>query len=373
MANIFNMLLAGLAGQQPDAPTDVAELVVTPTKKMMPVQPPPPPPTQNPYSQDYVLAAQQADQAQRQLPRISGGTDAGLFGFLPERMQKGRIRDIFGAIGDGLLIEGGHNPIYAPRKEARQMGQALIGYDQNPNAALERLANTGAPGSIDAARYLMNGLQTAEQRQQAAEMRNDQQKTLNSLRLDSNIQNMGRNIVPGILGNVKSPKQYQAAYDRLDMMVKRLDPDANPMTAWGLPDPLDWSPEATSLFATTGGQQLQAQTSTANNVRTTQTSAANNARTTATSRANNANTTATSRRNTDVRAAATAAKPGGSSGLTPKKPGAGATKPAAAAPATGAIKPTREMISAYQGGTPAQRIKARAAWRAQGYDVRNLK
>jgi len=174
MANILSALLSGMVKQDP--PTDVREVVVVPNRQQVPVQQQVPQQViQNPFSPQYVAAVQQAAQSQGQLPRISGGTDAGLFGFLPEKMRNGRLRDILGAIGDGLLIEGGHQPIYQPRVDARRMGQALIGYDQDPEQALLRLAQTGTPQSIELS---LKGLQNLETREQKA----IQQEQLNNYR-----------------------------------------------------------------------------------------------------------------------------------------------------------------------------------------------
>jgi len=351
MANFLTTLLQGLAGQQ--APTELEGVTVTPRKKVPPigVAQPQTLPARNPFTADYIQAAQQAAQAQGQLPRVSGGTDAGLYGLLPPKVRNGRLRDILGAVGDGLLMRVGKDPLYQPRVDQRREGQALIGYDQDPNAAIERMAQTGAPGSVDDAVKLLTANQTSQDR--AA------QRDLTKAYHDAQIGNRNAVVlqkaaqfIPGMLRNVHDAADYNEVYGRLTNLARRFDPEATPTTAWGLPDPADWDPSMTELFGTTGGQLLNAdvgreriQQSDVNNRRSTSTSSANNQRTVAQSNTNNMRSTGQSNTNsvrasTDRQAALAARKgSGGGSGLHAKTTGATAAPKQAA----GRLTPTQAM------------------------------
>lgn len=256
MANLLSMLMAGLTGQRQPEDTTVSEIEVSP----MPSQAPPaPPPTRNPFTPDYVQAAQDAALMQGQLPRVSGGTDTGLFGFLPKGMQQGRFRDVLGAIGDGLLIGSKADPMYLPRRDARLQGQALIGFGQDPQAAIERLGTTGAPGSMDLVKSLQTEYQRSQDREAQREMTAEYRTQQNRIRADEALRKLG-SIVPGVLSRANTPELYASAYDRLAQVTQRIDPELNPTTAWGLPHPDDWTPEMTAWIGTTGGEQIRADT-----------------------------------------------------------------------------------------------------------------
>ncbi len=368
MANILNMLLSGLA--QRDAPTDVDGLVVTPTRQAMASQPQPQAqvPIQNPFTPEYIQVAQQASQAQQQLPRISGGTDAGLFGFLPQKMQQGRFRDIIGAIGDGLLIEGGHKPIYAPRKEARQMGQALIGYDQNPEQALLRLAQTGTPEAVELAQKGIQNLETREQKAVQQEQLNNYRQQQISLKRYQAAQQL-QPYLRSIMSTVKDEESYAKAWDRVTQMMTRMGIDADATEVFGLPGPNDYEEGLLENLGLKASDILRGQTTREGIAQrgTAAAQASSDRRAAIGQRA-----TAASQASADRRYAVDN-KPKTGTGAKPT-PKAGAKPAAKSAPATaGSNKPDANMIREYKGGTPAERAAARAAWRAQGYDVRSLK
>jgi len=335
MANILAALLQGLAGGGPTGDAELEGVTVMPRRKVAPtpIAEPPPPPARNPFTQDYIQAAQQAAQAQGQLPRVSGGTDQGLYGLLPQKMQHGRLRDILGAIGDGLLASGGMKELYQPRVDERREGQAMIGYDQDPNAAIERMAQTGSPGSIDDAIKLLTTNQTSQDRAAQRELTKSYHDAQIGNRNAVVLQKAAQ-FIPGMLRNVKDAADYNEVYGRLTNLARRFDPEATPTTAWGLPDPADWDPSMTELFGTTGGQLLNAdvgreriQQSDVNNRRSTSTSASNNQRTVAQSNTNNIRSTSQSNTNsvrasTDRNAALAVRKAGGGSGLHAKTTGA---------------------------------------------------
>lgn len=99
----------------------------------------------------YILSddriAPNADEMDEIVPR------KGMFGV------KGTLRDVLGLLGDTLLVGGGDNAIYAPRRAQEREGDALFGFTQNPLQAIERLAAENP----DAAAKLWTQFQQAEQ------------------------------------------------------------------------------------------------------------------------------------------------------------------------------------------------------------------
>lgn len=353
MANLL-ALLQGLVGQ-PTGDADLEGVTVMPRKKPAPMPIPEPvrSPVQNPFTDDYIAAAQAMAQSQGKLPKIGGG-----------------LRGLLGAIGDGIFLGGGMKEQYTPRIEQQRMGQALLGYDQDPQAAIARLAQTGAVDSIDTAKTLLQGLQTSEDKAAQREMQGAYYNELTKGRADTALQRAATGILPSLFRGVQDSADYGAAFSRATALARRIaGPDADATTAFGLPDPADWSPEDTAMYGTTGGQLLGADVnrerikqSDVNNQRTTSTSAANNIRTTSTSAANNQRTTATSaannQRSVAQRDRATAGK---------AKPGAKAST------AKGSKALPAGATDAYSKGTPAQRAQARKTWAAQGFDTSKLK
>lgn len=374
MANPLIALLQGLVGAQPQPvdETEVEGITVMPRKKpsLTPVAPAiQAQPAVNPFSPDYLLAAQQAAEAQSKLPRPDMG-GAGLWGLLGPKARTSKIggglRDILGAVGDGILLGGRMDPVYGPRQEALRMGQALIGYDQDPQAAVARLAQTGAPKSIETAKDLLTGLQTSEDKAAQRQLMGEYYKEQGRSRLDQKIQNAGRYLVPGALARANDFESYEAAYKRLDAMIKRMDPEADPTSAWGLPDPVDWTPESTAWVGTTGGQQIRADTTRESIAQRREAAGMSSAD----RRAAIAQRDKASQRSAGVGMAGVAQRREAAAAKSKPKASA-AAKPAAGG---GAKKPLPANASAaYNKGTPAQRAAARKAWAAQGFDTSKLK
>lgn len=57
---------------------------------------------------------------------------------------KGTLRDVLGLVGDSLLIGAGNKPIYAPTREQERLSDAMVGYTNNPKAAIERVSYINA-------------------------------------------------------------------------------------------------------------------------------------------------------------------------------------------------------------------------------------
>lgn len=256
MANFLSMLASALGGGLPqDEPTTVSEIEVSPLPRRQPQVESPPPPPRNPFTEDYLQLASQAQQSQRQLPRVSGGTNTGLFGFLPPEQQTSRWRDVLGAIGDGLLLGAGAKPMYLPRRDARLQGQALLGYQSDPQSALERLAQTGTPDSLDLMRGLQTEYQRSEDRAAQREMTQEYRNEVNRLKKEKVLQDLSK-VVPGVLARATTPELYTSAWERLDQMARRIDDKLDATTAFGIPYPEDWTPEMTAWYGVTGNQMI---------------------------------------------------------------------------------------------------------------------
>lgn len=91
---------------------------------------------------------------------------------------KGTFRDILGTIGDALLISGGADRIYAPKREQEKMAAAMAGFTQNQQAAIERMAAINPAAAQEMAEKL------AQQRYQQGVLENQrvQQQSLDANR-----------------------------------------------------------------------------------------------------------------------------------------------------------------------------------------------
>lgn len=402
MANLLTALLQGVTGIQPesvttppiipksspnavdpfgkvvnpDANTEVEGIDVVARRRP---PPPPPEPIRDPMTPEYIQAVEAANGAK--LPRPPGSS-AGIWGLLPDKVRNSSLRDVLGAIGDGLLIREGADPIYRPRQEAQRIGQAMLGYGQDPQAAIERIAQTGAPDSIKTAADLQANLQTVEARKAYNEANSDYRKEMIRQRNDSSLQRMTP-YISGVIGRAKTPEEYKNAYLRLETIAKRIDPEADPTTAWGLPTPDEWTPEMTESSGMTGGQMSRADISReAIAQRREAAQAASRDRRASIAARNKPQVTSASmvdgvRRRIEAGTASETDKQiwkrymegtsgkkgsGGSGGLHPKATGSG-----------GARALPSSSLDAYNKGTPAQKAAARKAWAAQGFDTSKLK
>lgn len=79
---------------------------------------------------------------------------------------KGTLRDVLGLIGDTYLTTNGRNPIYRPVQQQEREADAMAGFSENPQAAMERLA--ALPGGQEMAQKLMAQYQADQVRQTQA-------------------------------------------------------------------------------------------------------------------------------------------------------------------------------------------------------------
>jgi hypothetical protein len=186
------------------------------------------------------------------------GPSHGIWGLLPSNMQHGTLRNVLGSIGDAFLLGSGKQAQYTPVLQQRQIGNAMAGYQTNPQSAIERIAATGAPGSDKMAQSLEESQQNLQMRKAIAEQNNQYRNSQIQSRNDSIIARMAPTVA-GWAQNAKTPQDYQAAYQRADAAAKRVDPSAS-AADFGYVDPKDWQPNSMQGVGATTGQILRNQT-----------------------------------------------------------------------------------------------------------------
>lgn len=177
---------------------------------------------------------------------MGGGANPGIYGLLPERMQQGTLRNVLGAIGDAFLVQSGNAATYAPRMDRQRIAQAMAGYDpEDPasvQAAIQRIAATGAPDALKIATDLQDDFNDTQLRKQSAEDTRVYRQGQAESRQDSALQRMVP-YIGGMVQTAKTKEAYAAAYARADAIAKRIGPNYS-AADFGLIDPSDWTPEA---------------------------------------------------------------------------------------------------------------------------------
>ena len=247
--------------------------------------PPPGPPGQDgsppPFDYNNSQSNDAVNQAVAGEHTRGGSANQGVYGLLPQNLQHGTLRNVLGALGDAFLVGSNRPAQYRPRMEQQEIGAAMAGMDINDPAsvaaAVQRVAATGAPGSVEMADKLQQQAEQAALRRQYMEYNQDYRNQMVQTRHDSALARMTP-YIGGMVAGAHDPASYASAYQRAESIAQRIGPDYH-ASDFGLVDPQDWTPGAT---ATTG--------MTANNVQ---------------SSADRAASRQTSERNTDVRAGAT--------------------------------------------------------------------
>jgi hypothetical protein len=185
-------------------------------------------------------------------PALRGGmANPGLYGLLPSGLQHGTLRNMLGALGDAFLVGSGRQAQYEPRMQRQEIGQAMAGYDPNnpqaAQAAIQRIAATGAAGSPEMADQLQKNYNDTQLRR--ATMQNTQmyhQQTIQAR--NDNLFNRMNSVAQADLAQAQTPEDYQARLSRWDQRVKAIDPNTDASTQFGVPD--KYTPGA--LGATSG-------------------------------------------------------------------------------------------------------------------------
>jgi hypothetical protein len=150
----------------------------------------------------------------------------------------GIARDVLGTLGDFLLTRLHMKPMYAPSQDNRRLNEAMEGYNQDPQAAIDRVSdvdfNTGARLRQQ---YVTDQL-SAAQKASLEQYRNSQEAYKNGLQTMRN-----RNIAGAMLNTIdpqdpKAAQMYSAARQRIlaaygssddqlgTLLPENYDPDA---------------------------------------------------------------------------------------------------------------------------------------------------
>lgn len=201
--------------------------------------------------------SQQASAVQGALlgePTPQGGSaNPGIYGLLPQHLQHGTLRNILGALGDAFLVGGGGQAQYGPRMERQQIGEAMAGYNpddpQSVQAAIQRVAATGSPGSVEVADQLQKNANDIALRKQVMEQNNWYRQSQIDSRGDQALQRMTP-YIGGIAATAKDKPSYTSAYNRAESIAQRIGPNYH-ATDFGLVDPDEWTPGATATAGMT--------------------------------------------------------------------------------------------------------------------------
>lgn len=191
-------------------------------------------------------------------PALRGGmANPGVYGLLPAGLQHGTLRNMLGALGDAFLVGSGRQAQYEPRMQRQEIGNALAGYDPNDpqsvQAAIQRVASTGATGSTEMADQLQKNFNDIQLRKQLMEQnQNYHQQTIQSR--NDNLFNRMNSVAQADLGGATSAEDYKARLARWNQRVQAIDPKTDAMTAFGVPE--EYAPGAISATAGMTNQQV---------------------------------------------------------------------------------------------------------------------
>jgi hypothetical protein len=240
-------------------------------------------------------------------PPLRGGmANPGLYGLLPQGLQHGTLRNMLGALGDAFLVGSGHQAQYEPRMQRQEIGRAMAGYNpddpQATQAAIQRIASTGAVGSTEMADQLQKNYNDVQLRKQLMQQnQNYKQQTIQAR--NDNLFNRMNPVAQADLAQATSAEDYAARLARWNTRLKAIDPTADAVSAFGVPD--QYSPGGVSATAGMTAQQL-------------------------TQHGDRMSQQGTSRRDADVRAAATIGAARISAGSRDRATDVGASKPTGA-------------------------------------------
>lgn len=190
-----------------------------------------------------------------------GSANPGIYGLLPANLQHGTLRNVLGALGDAFLVGSGHQAQYEPRMERQEVGQAMAGYNPDDpdsvQAAIQRVASTGAPGSTEMADQLQKNYNDIQLRKQIMEQNNWYKQQMINDRNQNILRQMSAQ-AQGDLSRATSSSDYAQRLARWDAKVKALDPSMDAATAFAAPAAADWKPGALDYLGMTSNQQQQA-------------------------------------------------------------------------------------------------------------------
>lgn len=179
-------------------------------------------------------------------PPRGGMANPGIYGLLPHNLQHGTLRNVMGALGDAFLVGSGRQAQYEPRMQRQEIGQAMAGYNPNDpqsvQAAIQRVAATGAAGSPEMADQLQKNANDIALRKQIMEQNNSYRQSMIDSRHDGSLQRMTP-YIGAMVGGAKDQASYASAYQRAESIAQRIGPEYH-AADFGLIDPKDWTPGA---------------------------------------------------------------------------------------------------------------------------------
>lgn len=187
-----------------------------------------------------------------------GSANPGIYGLLPKSMQHGTLRNVLGALGDAFLVQSGHAPVYGPRMEQQKIGQAMAGYDPSDpasvQAAIQRVASTGAPGAAEMADKMQKNANEIALRKQIMEQTAQYRQGMTDNRNDNALQRMTP-LIGGMVAGATDKASYASAYQRAEAIAQRIGPQYH-ASDFGLVAPEDWTPAASATAGLTHNNLL---------------------------------------------------------------------------------------------------------------------
>lgn len=195
MALDLDSLIQSLGSATPAAaPAANTGTVINPLTVSAPVAAPTPSDPQAEFQRS--IYNNQPEQQMAAMGQAQNPTHTGMFGV------KGSLRNILGVLGDAMLIQSGHNPMYRPEMQGEKVSDAMTGFQAAPMAAAGRLA--AVPGASSEALQLYQDATQDSLRKQVQEQNNAYRQSQMTARQDASDSRL-RSGIGGILTAAATP------------------------------------------------------------------------------------------------------------------------------------------------------------------------
>lgn len=190
-------------------------------------------------------------------PTRGGMANPGIYGVLPQSLQHGTLRNMLGALGDAFLVGSGRQAQYEPRMQRQEIGKAMAGYNPDDpasaQAAIQRIAATGAAGSPEIADQLQKNYNDVQLRKQLMQQNSMYKQQTIQARNDS-LYNRMNPVAQADLAQAKDADDYKARLARWNTRIKAIDPSQDAVTAFGVPE--EFAPGGVGATAGMTNQQI---------------------------------------------------------------------------------------------------------------------
>lgn len=190
-------------------------------------------------------------------PTQGGMANPGLYGILPQSLQHGTLRNMLGALGDAFLVGSGRQAQYEPRMQRQEIGKAMAGYNPDDpasaQAAIQRIAATGAAGSPEIADQLQKNYNDVQLRKQLMQQNSMYKQQTIQARNDSLFNRMNP-VAQADLAQATDAADYKARLSRWNTRLKAIDPSQDAVSAFGVPE--EFTPGGVSQTAGMTGNQI---------------------------------------------------------------------------------------------------------------------